>query len=262
MVRREKNSFLLHFMRMCFVFFSIILHWLLLATRHHTFSLRKSAYCCTMIYAKDMSSSNGYCLHDVKSNCEAEEETAAATAPQLLMMKKMSTWIECGCQHTCFGRLISTINFLITQSCSIILIYRWCWHASSMAQLAGFIRNLCFHTCTSCYWATECVDSLVGWLVCVAQKFMRVPRNQLCAPIYHAHELQMNERKKCTLYALCIEQWFLEMLRQHTLVNHFNLFSFIGFVCVWCRQRQWHQLVPCCKQYADNLSQIQIWVWP
>lgn len=33
-----------------------------------------------MIYAKDMSSSNGYCLHDVKSNCEAEEETAAAAA--------------------------------------------------------------------------------------------------------------------------------------------------------------------------------------
>lgn len=165
MVRREKNAFLLLFMRMCFVFFSIILHWLLLATRHHTFSLRKSAYCCTMIYAKDMSSSNGYCLYDVKPNCEAEEETAAAAPQLMMMMKKMSTWIECGCQHICFGRLIFTINFLITQSCSIILIYRWCWHASSMAQLAGFIRNLCFHTCTSCYWATECVDWLVGWFV-------------------------------------------------------------------------------------------------
>lgn len=260
MVRREKNTLLLIFMRMCFVFFSIILHWLLLATRHHTFSLRKSAYCCTMIYAKDMSSSNGYCLYDVKPNCEAEEETAAATAPQLLMMKKMSTWIECGCQHTCFGRLISTINFLITQSCSIIIIiYRWCWHASSMAQLAGFIHHLCFHTCMSCYWATECVDSLVG--LCHPKIDASVAQSIVCTHISRAWT--PNEREeKCTLYALCVQQWFLEMLRQHTLVNHFNLFSFIGFVCVWCRQRQWHQLVPRCKQYADNLSQIQIWVWP
>lgn len=31
-----------------------------------------------MIYAKDMSSSNGYCLRDVKSNIEAEEEAPAA----------------------------------------------------------------------------------------------------------------------------------------------------------------------------------------
>lgn len=57
--------------------------------------------------------------------------------------------------------------------------------------------------------ATECVDSLVGWLVCVAQKFMRVPRNQLCAPIYHAHELQMNERKNVLYmrYVLSSDFW-------------------------------------------------------
>lgn len=202
MVRREKNSFLLHFMRMCFVFFSIILHWLLLATRHHTFSLRKSAYCCTMIYAKDMSSSNGYCLYDVKWNCEAEEETAAATAPQLLMMKKMSTWIECGCQHTCFGRLISTINFLITQSCSIIIIYRWCWHASSMAQLAGFIQNLCFHTCTSCYW----VCGFVGWFR--PEIYTSVAQSIVCTHISRAWTPNEREEKiYCMRYVLSSDFW-------------------------------------------------------
>lgn len=196
-----------------FVFFSIILHWLL-ATKHHTFSLWKSAYCCTMIYAKDMSSSNGYCSYDVRSNFEAEEETSAAAAattkaPQLLMMeKKMSTRIECGCQRTCFGRLISTINFLITQSCSIIIIYRWCWHASSMAQLAGFIHNLCFHTCMGCYWVcARC--GFVGWFVsprnlcesraiyCVHPYFTRVNSKRKSGKMYCMRYVFSSDFSKC-----------------------------------------------------------------